>query len=196
MLSFMFQIRTAETAFMDRQMSPKKILSFAAAILVVMGAFSACSMNESKIKSLVERELGSDLIVEKARLELDKHLGRRDSKLKSNLLDAVSKKINIEFTDILVEGRRARVKVRAQIPKLEDIGALFSEGRNIPKERILEMSLDEFIHEINKQTRRPASDIDLKVEYYEFYIDLEKNKEWVTNSDQIKKAYSRRNIVN
>ena len=150
---------------------------------------NACSMNESKIKSIVDREIGADLIVEKARLELDKQLGKQHSKLKSSLLDMVSDKI------VIVEGRRARVRIHAKVPKLEDIGALFSEARNMPREKILDMSAQELVREINRSSRRPASQNDLRVEHYEFYIDFEKNKEWVANTDQLKRAYSKKNLV-
>ncbi|MGZ3690097.1 MAG: hypothetical protein ACXVAX_01250 [Pseudobdellovibrio sp.] len=156
---------------------------------------NACSYNESKIKSIVEREIGSGLIVEKARLELEKQLGRGDSKLKSSILEAVSNKIKIEYDEIIIEGRRARVHVKAEVPRLEDISALFSEARNIPKNKLADMSADELIKEINKNSRRPASENDLQTELYEFYVDFEKNKEWVANSDQLKKAYSKKNLT-
>lgn len=163
--------------------------------VAVIGLINACSMSESKIKSIVDREIGPDLIVEKARLELDKQLGKKHSKLKSSLLDLVSDKIEIEYAEVIVEGRRARVKVRARVPKLEDIGALFSEARNLPREKILEMSALELIKEINRNSRRPASENDLRVEHYEFYIDFEKNKEWIANNEQLKRAYSKKNLI-
>jgi len=168
-----------------------KILS---AILVVV-LVNACSFNESKIKSIVDREIGSGLIVERARLELDKQLGKTDSKLKSSLLEAVSSKIRIEYTEIIVEGRRARVRVRAEIPRLEDIGALFSEARHMERSKIADMTIEELVKEINKSSRRPASQNDLQTEFYEFFVDFEKNKEWVANTDQLKKAYSKKNLV-
>lgn len=161
----------------------------------VIGFINACSMSESKIKSIVDREIGPDLIVEKARLELDKQLGKKHSKLKSSLLDLVSDKIEIEYVEVIVEGRRARVKVRARVPKLEDIGALFSEARNLPREKILDMSALELMKEINRNSRRPASENDLRIEHYEFYIDFEKNKEWIANNEQLKRAYSKKNLI-
>jgi hypothetical protein len=164
------------------------------AILVVV-LVNACSFNESKIKSIVDREIGSGLIVERARLELDKQLGRTDSKLKSSILETISSKINIEYAEVIVEGRRARVHVRAEIPRLEDIGALFSEARHLDRAKIVDMTEEELIKEINKTSRRPASQNDLQTDYYEFYIDFEKNKEWVANSDQLRKAYSKKNLI-
>lgn len=169
-------------------------LKFAAVGLLLI-FFNACSLSESKIKGIVDREIGAGLIVEKARLELEKQLGRGDSKLKSSMLELVSSKIKIEYTEVIIEGRRARVHVRAEIPKLEDIGALFSEARMLPKEKIAEMSADELMKEIMKNSRRPASENDLKTEVYEFNVDFEKNKEWVANSEQLKKAYSKKNLV-
>ena len=163
--------------------------------MLILVLVNACSFNESKIKSIVDREIGSGLIVERARLELDKQLGRGDSKLKSSLLEMVSSKIKIEYTEILVQGRRARVHVRAEIPRLEDIGALFSEARNLPKEKIAEMTADDLLREINRSSRRPASQNDLQTELYEFNVDFEKNKEWQANTDQLKKAYSKKNLV-
>lgn len=164
------------------------------AILVVVSV-NACSFNESKIKNIVDREIGSGLIVERARLELEKQLGRGDSKLKSSILDMVASKINIQYDEVLVQGRRARIHVKAEIPRLEDIGALFSEARNFPKDKIVEMSAEELLSEIGKTSRRPASFTDLQTEYYEFYVDFEKNKQWIPNSDQLKKAYSKKNLI-
>ena len=163
--------------------------------VAVIGFINACSMSESKIKSIVDREIGPDLIVEKARLELDKQLGKQHSKLKSSLLDLVADRIEIEYTEVIVEGRRARVKVHAKVPKLEDIGALFSEARNLPREKILQMSALELMKEVNRNSRRPASENDLRVEHYEFYIDFEKNKEWIANNEQLKRAYSKKNLL-
>jgi ribosome-associated translation inhibitor RaiA len=172
----------------------KNIGKIICGVLVVV-LVNACSFNESKIKSIVDREIGSGLIVERARLELDKQLGRTDSKLKSSILEMVSSKIRIEYTEVLVEGRRARVHVRAEIPRLEDIGAIFSEARHMDRAKIVDMTADELVKEINKSSRKPASQNDLQTEFYEFYIDFEKNKEWVANSDQLRKAYSKKNLV-
>ena len=107
----------------------------------------------------------------------------------------VSNKIKIEYTDIIIEGRRARVHVRAEIPRLEDIGALFSEARALPKEKITDMTADELVREVSKGSRRLASENDLKIEMYEFYVDFEKTKDWVANSEQLKKAYSKKNLI-
>jgi hypothetical protein len=157
--------------------------------------FNACSMKESKIKSIVDREIGSALIVERARLEIEKQTGKGDSKLKVSLLEMVRNKISIEYTEVIVEGRRGRVRVHANIPRLETLGALFSESRNMPKEKMLDMTANEWIKEINRNSRRPASENDLQVDTYEFYIDFEKNKDWVADQEQLKKAYSQKNLI-
>lgn len=157
--------------------------------------WTGCSLNESKLTSLVDREVGRDLIVEKARLELDKQLGRNDSKLKSSLLAMVSDKIHIQYNDFVIEGRRARVRVNAEIPRLQALGAIFAQARNIPKERLLEMTADELLKELGKQSRGPASEVDFKTEVYEFIVDFEKEKQWVANPDQLKKAYSKKNLL-
>ena len=156
---------------------------------------TGCSLNESKLTSLVDREVGRNLIVEKARLELDKQLGRSDSKLKSSLLAMVSDKIHIQYNDFVIEGRRARVRVNAEIPRLQGLGAIFAQARNIPKERLLEMTADELLKELGKQSRGPASEVDFKTEVYEFTIDFEKDKQWVANPEQLKKAYSKKNLL-
>ncbi len=156
---------------------------------------TGCSLSESKLTSLVDREVGRNLIVEKARLELDKQLGRNDSKLKSSLLAMVGDKIHIQYNDFIIEGRRARVRVNAEIPRLQGLGALFAQARNIPKERLLEMTAEELIQELGRKSRGPASEVDLKTEVYEFTIDFEKEKEWVANSEQLKKAYSKKNLL-
>ncbi|MCC2678723.1 MAG: hypothetical protein K0R29_1299 [Pseudobdellovibrio sp.] len=189
----MFAARPAEKAVMPNFVK-KNIGKIVSALLLVV-LFNACSLNESKIKSIVEREIGSGLIVERARLELDKQLGRGHSRLKSTLLESVSSKIHIQYTEVIVQGRRARVHVRAEIPRLEDIGALFSEARHFERAKIVDMSAEELMKEINKSSRRPASHNDLQTETYEFYVDFEKQKEWVANSEQLKKAYSKKNLV-
>lgn len=158
-------------------------------------AINACSYNESKIKNIVDREIGSGLIIERARLELEKQLGRNDSRLKSSLLETVSKKIKIEYDQIIIEGRRARVHIKAEIPRIGDIGALFSEARDIPRDKLIDFNMDELLKEINKSSRRPASKNDLQTDFYEFYIDFEKAKEWVPNRDHLSRAYSRKNLV-
>jgi hypothetical protein len=194
----MFRRKGAEMRNMVIGREKNNYMKYVYKILVavaVIGLINACSMSESKIKSIVDREIGPDLIVEKARLELDKQLGKQHSKLKSSLLDMVADRIEIEYTEIIVEGRRARVKVQAKVPKLEDLGALFSEARNLPREKILEMSAQELIKEINRSSRRPASQNDLRVEHYEFFVDFEKNKEWIANNDQLKRAYSKKNLI-
>lgn len=145
--------------------------------------------------TLVDREVGRSLIIEKARLELDKQLGRRDSKLKSSLLGMIDDKIHIQYNDFIIEGRRARVKVNAEVPKLEGLGALFAQARNIPKDRMLEMTADELMQELGKKSRGPASEIGIKTEVYEFTVDFEKEKEWVANTDQLKKAYNKKNLL-
>lgn len=189
----MFRHGPAEKVVMPKIVKKNMGKLFSAFLLVVL--FNACSLNESKIKSIVDREIGSGLIVERARLELEKQLGRGHSKLKSSLLEAVSGKIKIEYTEVIVQGRRARVHVRAEIPRLEDIGALFSEARHFERSKIVDMSAEELMKEINKSSRRPASQNDLQTELYEFYVDFEKGKEWVANSEQLKKAYSKKNLV-
>lgn len=189
----MFAARPAEKAVMPEIVKKNMGKIMGAFILVVL--FNACSFNESKIKSIVDREIGSGLIVERARLELEKQLGRSHSRLKSSLMDSVSSKINIEYTEVIVEGRRARVYVRAEVPRLEDIGALFSEARHFDRAKIVDMSVEELKKEINKSSRRPASLNDLHTDVYEFYVDFEKQKEWVANSEHLKKAYSKKNLV-
>ncbi len=168
-----------------------KPLGFILLILFLSG----CSLNESKLTSLVDREVGRNLIVEKARLELDKQLGRSDSKLKSSLLAMVGDKIHIQYNDFIIEGRRARVRVTAEVPKLQGLGALFAQARNIPKERLIEMTAEELLKELGRQSRGPASDVDFKTEVYEFNIDFEKEKQWVANPEQLKKAYSKKNLL-
>lgn len=164
-------------------------------IMAVILLVNACSITESKIKSIVDREIGAELIVDRARLEIEKQIGKQDSKLKSSLLELVRKQTNIEYEEILVEGRRARIKVRADVPRLETLGALFSEARRIPKEKMIDMSAAEWMKEINRNSRRPASENDLQIDTYEFYIDFEKNKDWVADPDQLRRAYSKKNII-
>lgn len=164
-------------------------------LLIFLLFLAGCSLNESKLTSLVDREVGRNLIVERARLELDKQLGRNDSKLKSSLLEMVRDKIHIQYNDFIIEGRRARVRVNAEVPNLQGLGAIFAQAREIPKERLLDMTAEELLKELGRKSRGPASEVDLKTEVYEFTVDFEKEKEWSANSEQLKKAYSKKNLL-
>lgn len=177
------------------ELAEKVHMSFRLLCILSFLFVSGCSLNESKLTTLVDREVGRNLIVEKARLELDKQLGRNDCKLKSSLLEMVADKIHIQYNDFIIDGRRARVRVNAEVPNLKGLGALFAQARNIPRERLLGMSADELLAELGKHSRGPASEIEFKTEVYEFTVDFEKDKEWAANSDQLKKAYSKKNLL-
>lgn len=172
-------------------MNVKKI--FASLMLVIF--VSACSSNQSKLETILDRNIGKAKLIAQTRLELDSTLGRRDSKLKSSVLEFLSDRVEIKYTDVLVQGRRARVKVVATVPKMDEVSAILLLAHFLPREKMLEMSIQDVLAEVSKNSRRPASEDDIKNETYEFSVDFEKNKDWVADSEQLKKAYTKRNLI-
>jgi hypothetical protein len=156
---------------------------------------SACFSPESKLEAVVEKEIGKAQLLHKARLELDKVLGKKDSKLKSSLLKLVDERTKIEFVETVIDGKRARVHVRAVVPRFDELGALILLGSFVPREQLLNMSADEFLQTLSRNSRQPASASDLRSEIYSFSVDFSKEKTWKVNEDQLSRAYSRRNLI-
>lgn len=171
-----------------------RIVSFIAACTTTL-VMSGCFSSASRLESIVDREVGKAQFVEKTRLELDKVLGKQDSKLKDSLLDMVREKTQVDFVETIVDGRRARVRVKAIIPKTEDISALLLMANFLPKDKMLNMDVTELMGAISSGTRRPASQMDVHTDIYEFNVDFEKDHNWVVNSEQLQRAYSRKNLV-
>lgn len=166
---------------------------FASLMLVVF--VTACSSNQSKLESILDRNIGKAKLLAQTRLELDSTLGKQDSKLKNSVIDFLSDRVEIKYKDVLVEGRRARVTVVATVPKMDEVAAILMLASFLPREKMLSMSIQDVLAEVSKSSRRPASDDDIKNETYEFSVDFEKGKDWVANSEQLKKAYTKRNLI-
>ncbi|MBY0553814.1 hypothetical protein K2P97_04740 [bacterium] len=167
--------------------------TFASLILVVF--VTACSSNQSKLESILDRNIGKAKLIAQTRLELDSTLGKQESKLKSSVIDFLSDRVEIKYKDVLVEGRRARVTVVATVPKMDEVAAILMLASFLPREKMLSMSIQDVLEEVSKSSRRPASDDDIKNETYEFSVDFEKGKDWVADSEQLKKAYTKRNLI-
>lgn len=163
-------------------------------VVVLFFALSACTSNSSKLEGVVDKEVGKAQLIEKTRLELDKYLGKKDSKFKTSVLEYVSDRVKIRYNTI-VDGRKARVDVVAEMPKMDEIGTLLLMASFMPKEKVLNMSMEEVVTEISRNSRKPASVEDFRTETYEFSVNFEKNKSWEVNSDQLKKAYSKKNLI-
>ena len=163
-------------------------------ILTLFLFINACSHRESKLQSILDRKIGKSKFIEKSRLELDSLLGKKNSKLKSSVLEFVSERVEIIYSDILIDGKKARIKVVANIPKMEEMGSLLLLAGFLPREKMLDMTIQEVLAEVSKKTRRPAGQ-DISSEIYEFTIDFEKGKDWVANSGQLSRAYSKRNLI-
>lgn len=165
------------------------------AVLSFLFLVSACSSPEAKLEAIVEKEIGEAQWLAKARIELDKVLGKQDSKLKSSFIKFIADRTQIEFTETIIDGRRARVHVRAVVPRMDELGTLILLGSFIPKEKLLNMTAEELLGALSKNSRQPASLSDLRNETYVFAVDFSRDKTWQVNEGQLSKAYSRRNLV-
>lgn len=166
---------------------------FASLILIIF--VSACSSNQSKLESILDRNVGKAKLIAQTRLELDSTLGKQDSKLKTSVIGFLSERVDIQYTDVIVQGRRARVTVVATVPKMDEISAVLLLANFLPREKMLNMTIQDLLAEVSKSSRRPASEDDIKNETYEFSVDFEKGKDWVADSEQLKKAYTKRNLI-
>ena len=172
------------------------VLKFCLALIILV-AINACSTNESKIKAIVNREVGESQLVERSRLELENILGVEDSKLKNSLLDFINDNTEVVFHEVIVDGKRARVVIRATIPRVEEVSSLMLMSSSLPKEKVMNMELEQVFEEISKNSRQPASQMQISTEVYEFTVDFykDKDKAWMPNSEQLKKAFNKRNLI-
>lgn len=171
-----------------------KLFAFLNIFLVI----AACSSGESKLQSILDRQIGKSKFLERTRLELDGILGKKDSNLKASILDLVEDQVKIEYLDTLIDGKKARVKVVAVVPKMDEINSLIMLASFLPREKMLEMTIQDIITEVNKSSRKPASSSDyggFACETYEFTVDFEKHKDWVLNAEQLNRAFSKRNLI-
>ena len=170
-----------------------KLFAFLNIFLVI----AACSP-QYKLQSILDRQIGKSKFLERTRLELDGILGKKDSKLKASILDLVEDQVKIEYLDTLIDGKKARIKVVAVVPKMDEINSLIMLASFLPREKMLEMTIQDIIIEVNKSSRKPASSSGYEggaCETYEFTVDFEKHKDWVLNSEQLSRAFSKRNLI-
>ncbi len=164
--------------------------------LILLALFlNSCTSGESKLQGMITREIGKKQLIEKARLEMDKVLGKRDSRLKQSALEFIDSRMEISFPDTLIDGRRARVQVKAVLPRVEEVSAALFAINSMPKEKMLELSFEEFLEELSRSGRRPAGVVEIKDDVYEFSIDFDRDRDWSVNPDQLRRAYSKRNLV-
>ncbi len=156
---------------------------------------SSCSFSEYKLESILDKQIGKSQLIAKTRLELDFMLGKQDSKLKSSVLIFLSERVDIKYSDIVIDGRKARVNVVAVVPKIDEVGTILLLANFLPREQLLRMSIQDVLSEVSKNLRRPASEDDIKNEIYEFSVDFKKDKDWIVNSEQLKKAFSKKNLI-
>lgn len=169
------------------------LLKFLIPVGLIFGLI-ACSTQESKLESILDKRIGRARIIERTRLELDSMLGKANSKLKDSVLDFISARANVKYTDILVDGKKARVKVVAVIPKIDELNTLILMAGFMPRENMLSLTLEELMLEVSKKSRRPSNE-NIRYETYEFSVDFEKNKYWEPNGDQLSGAYAKRNLI-
>jgi hypothetical protein len=163
--------------------------------LIIALFASSCSFNESKLESILDNQIGKAQLVEKNRLELDAILGKQDSQLKRSLLSFLSDQVDVQYSNIIIDGRKARVNVVAVVPKIDEVGSVLILASFLPREKMLKMSIQEILVEISKNSRRPASIEGINNETYEFSVDFKKEKDWIADSEQLKKAYTKRNLI-
>ena len=163
-------------------------------ILFLLFFVAGCSSGESKLQAILDRQIGRSKFVERTRLELDSILGKKDSKLKTSVLNFVSDRVELKYTQIIIDGKRARVKVVANVPKMEEMSTLILMASFLPRETMLNMTIQDVFVEVAKNSRRPSSE-NITNETYEFSIDFEKRKDWVANSEQLNRAFSKRNLI-
>jgi hypothetical protein len=163
--------------------------------LIIALFASSCSFNESKLESILDKQIGKAQLIEKTRLELDAILGKQDSELKRSLLSFLSDRVDVQYSDILIDGRKARVNVVAVVPKIDEVGGILILASFLNREKMLKMSILEVLAEVSKKSRRPASVEAIRNEIYEFSVDFKKDKEWIADSEQLKKAYTKRNLI-
>lgn len=157
---------------------------------------TACSSGESKLLLILDKQIGKSKFVEKTRLELDSILGKKESKLKTSILNFVADRVELKYTEIVIDGKRARVRVVANVPKMEEMGSLILIVSYLPRQKMLDMTIQDIFIEAAKNSRRPASrHEDITNETYEFSVDFEKQKDWMANSAQLGHAYSKRNLI-
>lgn len=165
-------------------------------ILFLIIFVAGCSSRESKLQAILDRQIGRSKFVERTRLELDSILGKKESKLKTSVLNFVADRVELKYTDIIIDGKRARVKVLANVPKMEEMSTMILMASFLPRETMLNMTIQDVFVEVAKKSRRPSSaGENITNETYEFSIDFEKRKDWVANSEQLNRAYSKRNLI-
>ena len=165
-------------------------------ILFLIFFVAGCSSGESKLQAILDRQIGRSKFVERTRLELDSILGKRDSKLKTSVLNFVADRVELNYTEIIIDGKRARVRVVASVPKMEEMSTLILLASFLPRETMLNMTIQDVFVEVAKKSRRPSSaNENITNETYEFSIDFEKRKDWVANSGQLNRAFSKRNLI-
>lgn len=166
------------------------------AILNIFLFLTGCSSGESKLQAILDRQIGRSKFVERTRLELDSILGKKESRLKSSVLDFVADRVDLQYSEIIIDGKRARVKVVANVPKMEEMSTLILMASFLPRQKMLDMTIQDLFVEVAKNARRPSSSADsITNETYEFSVDFEKRKDWVANSEQLNRAFSKRNLI-
>lgn len=165
-------------------------------ILFLVLFVTGCSSGESKLQAILDRQIGRSKFVERTRLELDSILGKKESKLKTSVLNFVADRVELNYTEIIIDGKRARVRVVANVPKMEEMSTLILMASFLPRETMLNMTIQDLFVEVAKNSRRPSTASEnITNETYEFSIDFEKRKDWVANSEQLSRAFSKRNLM-
>ena len=125
-------------------------------ILFLLFFVAGCSSGESKLQSILDRQIGRSKFVERTRLELDSILGKKDSKLKTSVLNFVADRVELKYTEIIIDGKRARVRVVANVPKMEEMSTFILLASFLPRETMLNMTIQDVLLRSRKIHAGPA----------------------------------------
>lgn len=156
---------------------------------------ASCSGPESKVKAALEKKMGREAIQVELKAGVDKLLGPKESKFKSSLYDFVNSKTSITFSDIKVQDKTATAKVAVTRPNEEDLGGLILLAAFVDQKKLLDMSMNEFMTELTKGSRKTASINDIRSDKYEFLVTLENNGDWSVDEKQLKNVFNKKNKV-
>lgn len=151
---------------------------------------------EGQIKAALDKEMGPAKIEAKAKTDIDKLFGPKDSKFKSSVYEYVTSKTIVSYSDIKVTENKATVKVLVSKPKDDDVGGLILLAGFVDQKKLADMTMNDLMVEATKGSRKTASIDDIRQEKYEFTLDLEKKEDWVlADPKQLKQAFNKKNLI-
>ena len=176
-------------------MPQTSIKFFVAALTLTL--FASCTNNpEGKIKATLDKEIGKDKIAAETKINVDKLMGKKDSKFKESLFEYFNTNTTVTYSNIKVNENKASVKLTIAKPNDEDMGGLILFAAMVDQKKLLNMTMNDLLVELSKNGRKTASIDDIRKDKYELTVELENKGEWViANTKQLKQALSKKNKV-